>query len=290
MERVNLVNLVSADTFAIGVGPMDPQDDMALHRHDVVELVAIRGGAGSHRTRGGSFALARGDVYVVPVGMAHGYERCDGLHLVNLVFDPHRLQTALGRLEALPGYHALVSVEPGLRRHQDFAGHLRLDEASLEWLLRAIDDLGAEVRARAAGWEQAATALLTQILIRLARSYAAHDTPASRLVLRVGEVLKHIDGHLADELSLERLSAVGSVSKSTLQRCFRALFGASVNQHVIQRRIAAARELLEDGSLPVAEISRRVGIRDPNYFSRLFHRRAGAAPRVFRSTRRRSQR
>ncbi len=276
------VNLIGPATFPIALRRMDPQDDMALHSHDNIELVVIIGGSGRHRTRDGRYALARGDVFVVPVGMPHGYERVDGLRLVNLVFDPVRAELPLGRLASLPGYHALVSLEPGLRRHHDFSGHLRLDEPALAWLERALDDLEAELASRTPAWDQASCAWLLQILIRLARLYADHDAPASRLVVRLGAVLAHLETHLDQDLDLDRLGRIGGMSKSTLQRCFRALYGVPVKRHVTDLRLRVARDLLASG-LPVAEVGRRVGIHDANYFSRVFRRGVGTTAGSFRA-------
>jgi AraC-like DNA-binding protein len=282
MSPSQAVNLVHGRTFPIATHRMDPQHDMALHHHDNLELVVIAGGEGQHRTRDGRWPLRRGDVFVVPVGMPHGYERVRDLRLANIVYDPARLALPLRRLAALPGYHALVALEPRLRGRQGFAGHLHLDEARLAWLLAAVAELEQELRERAPGWEDAASAGLLRILIRLARLYAEHDSPEARLTVRLGAVLAHIDAHLDRELDVAALCRIGGMSKSTLERGFRALFGAPVMRHVIRLRLEAARAMLAADDQPIAEIARRVGIADPNYFSRLFRRHLGVAPRSLR--------
>jgi len=58
--------------------------------------------------------------------------------------------------------------------------------------------------------------------------------------------------------------------------------GRTVQEWIIERRMAEARSLLTDTQLPVAEIARRVGMPDPGYFSRLFRRTNGASPREWR--------
>jgi AraC-like DNA-binding protein len=279
------VNIVDQRTFPIATHRMDPQDDMALHHHDNLELVVIGGGEGQHRTRDGRWPLKRGDVFVVPVGMPHGFERCRGLQLVNIVYDPARLALPLRRLSALPGYHGLMNLEPRLRSHQDFAGHLHLDEPQVAWLLEAARELHDELRSRAPGWEEAASAGLLRILVRLARLYAAHDSPEARLTVKLGAVLAHIDAHLDRELEVDALCRIGGMSKSTLERGFRALFGVPVMRHVIGRRLESAWALLERGDIPIAEVARRVGIPDANYFSRLFRKHIGQTPRSVRAPR-----
>ncbi len=58
--------------------------------------------------------------------------------------------------------------------------------------------------------------------------------------------------------------------------------GRTVQEWIIERRIAEARRLLAETDLPVAEVARRVGVPDPGYFSRLFRRAHGASPRKWR--------
>ena len=50
-------------------------------------------------------------------------------------------------------------------------------------------------------------------------------------------------------------------------------------------RVARALELLENTDLPNREICQRVGIRDYNYFFRVFRRQTGFTPRDWRARR-----
>ena len=58
--------------------------------------------------------------------------------------------------------------------------------------------------------------------------------------------------------------------------------GRTVQEWIIERRMAEARSLLSDTELPVAEIAWRVGMFDPGYFSRQFRRTHGVSPREWR--------
>lgn len=280
---MRLVSMLHRNGPPIGLNRMLPQLDIDPHRHDHVELVVITGGMGAHHTTEGSWPLCRGDVFVVPVGLGHGYVDTRKLELINVGYDPARLAVPLARLAALPGYAALCTLEPRLRGHQAFAGHLHLDESELLPILALIDAYDHELHARQPGWEPAAEGWLLQLLIRLARQYATLDSPAARSVLRLSKVLAHLDAHLAEPLTQEQLAAAGNLSRATLQRLFTACYGTSAIDHLNRLRVARARHLLLATRLPVAEIGRRVGFPDPNYFARVFRRLQGVAPTVVRS-------
>ncbi|MDT5349628.1 MAG: hypothetical protein QOH91_2915, partial [Mycobacterium sp.] len=59
--------------------------------------------------------------------------------------------------------------------------------------------------------------------------------------------------------------------------------GRTVQEWIIERRMAEARGLPAETDLPVAEVARRVGVADPGYFSRLFSRTHGTSPRKWRA-------
>ena len=140
-------NLVADGGFPIGINRMLPQRDTGLHRHDNVELVVVSAGSGRHRVQGGGWPVCRGDVFVIPPGMIHGYDRCQDLQLFNIGYDPIRLALPSARLSALPGFLALVSLEPRLRKEGAFTGHLHLDEASLAAALDAAEIANEPLRA-----------------------------------------------------------------------------------------------------------------------------------------------
>ncbi len=277
------LDLIGAGDFPVRTAYMSGQvEDVELHRHANVELVLVCAGHALHDTGVGKYPIQRGDIFVIPVGMAHRYVAPLELHLWNIGYVPQRLDLPHARLARLPGYRVLVELEPRLRDRQGFAGHLRLTGAPLTWLLGAISELDDELRTRADGWQDVVTAQLQSILLRLARAYAAQDTPAARAGLRLAAVLAHIERHLADDLAIDRLAEVGYMSPSTLQRTFRTLVGTSVAQHIMARRLEAGARYLEAGAA-VADAARRCGFADSAYFTRLFRRWRGETPTAFRS-------
>ena len=74
-----------------------------------------------------------------------------------------------------------------------------------------------------------------------------------------------------------------SMIHSCTVRPVRRRTGRTVQEWIIERRMAEARSMLEGTDLPVAEIARRVGVFDPGYFSRRFTRTHGISPRKWRT-------
>jgi len=265
---------------------MQPQEDMGLHDHPYVELVLITAGAGTHLAADQRLPLDPGDVFVVPPGMPHGYADCEALELFNVCFDPVDLGLPLSRLSRLPGYQTLFAIEPRLRSHHGFAGHLHLGRDQLDPLVARVAELRTELLRRDPGHDLQGLALLQQLLIQLSRIAQQRRGEDAADLLRLGELLAWIDHRLATGLDVERIARRAAVSTATLQRWFRSRLGLSVNDYLITLRMERARELLLRDDLPIAAIAARVGIADPNYFTRAFRARHGQAPRDWRRTRR----
>lgn len=147
----------------------------------------------------------------------------------------------------------------------------------------AIESIEMELTARQEGYRQAALAYLTLLLIDLAR--LARDVVAD--LRRSGEplladVFAVIDARHAEPLSLRDVASELGMTPGHLTTVVRRRTGRTVQEWIIERRMAEARELLSGTDLPIAQVARRVGISDPGYFSRLFTRTHGVSPRNWR--------
>jgi AraC-like DNA-binding protein len=100
----------------------------------------------------------------------------------------------------------------------------------------------------------------------------------------VARALSLLESGFDRPLSMAALSAHACVSASHLTALFRAEFGCGPMAYLQRLRLGQAQKLLRDPYRSVAEIARACGYDDPNYFARLFRRRVGVAPGVWRNT------
>lgn len=115
--------------------------------------------------------------------------------------------------------------------------------------------------------------VLLAILDASHESNAANDLPAFLTV-----VTRDATRPMSVAARAERVGfSVGKLSAQV-----REATGRTLNDFVIDVRIAQAQALLAETDLDVGVIATRMGYDDPAYFSRLFTRRVGIAPTVFR--------
>ena len=93
----------------------------------------------------------------------------------------------------------------------------------------------------------------------------------------------YIEEHYMKKLSLESISKDLHIGRTKLCSLAKELSGGHTLSYLItQRRIAAAKLLLLQSSLPVSAVAETVGISDYNYFSKVFRAATGTTPTAFR--------
>jgi AraC family transcriptional regulator, transcriptional activator of pobA len=228
------------------------------------------------------YADAAGLVYVVAPGTAVDPARVERRESgVGVFFDPAALDGD-GR-SPWPAWRVHPLLFPFV--HGQSSGLLQLKVPAPRQPVwdSVINSIETELAERDEGYRQAALAHLTLLLIDVARMAGdvVGDLKRSGEPL-LAEVFTVIDRRLAEPLSLRDVAHELGMTPGHLTTVVRRRTGRTVQEWIIERRMAEARSLLSDTELPVSEIARRIGMSDPGYFSRLFRRTHGASPRQWR--------
>jgi len=100
--------------------------------------------------------------------------------------------------------------------------------------------------------------------------------------LLVDGILKFIDRHYAEDLTLDRIAGEFKLNASYASRVITKATGSGFVQHVNRRRIAAAEGLLADPCTRIKEIVGACGFSDYGYFLKIFRSVAGCTPQQYR--------
>jgi len=98
---------------------------------------------------------------------------------------------------------------------------------------------------------------------------------------RLSKLLDWIRANLAADHSIESLSRRASMSPRTLLRQFKDATGMAPGEWIVRERIAAAREMLESGRMPIGRVAERAGFGSHESFRRHFRLLVGASPAVY---------
>ena len=149
-------------------------------------------------------------------------------------------------------------------------------------LLGMFDDIMEAVRGNHPALQQVlagATLRILALLYSTRQSELTGDDPALRVVHQAVDRLREsVEG----DLDIPSLAQELCVSYRWLRQAFAHHTGLSPHQYFLEIRLARARDLLAQTTLSTKEIAQRVGFGDPQYFCRLFHKKVGLPPGVWR--------
>ena len=127
---------------------------------------------------------------------------------------------------------------------------------------------------------------LQELLVRLmqtqARQLIFHDYARHLTTHRFAAVVGYIKEHLADSLTIDKLSALACMSKATFFRVFKREFGITPVEFIIRERLGEAKRLLRHPLASVAEVCLRAGFNNVSYFQSLFKKHEGITPGAYK--------
>jgi AraC family transcriptional regulator len=215
------------------------------------------------------------------------------------------LRTAPGMIEIYPREHEFEQIRWRGKQGQTIAIHLTPDalaryahhDNSIDLVLQheVFDDrlqwLACELLNEAqhgGGDSLYAEGLSLALLGRLSqRGSVAQPTapqPGRLSAEQRRRVLDLIATELGSDLSITRLAREAGMSPDHFAHCFKLTFGQSPYRFVQAQRIQAARKLLEQSTLPIAEIALSVGFSSQSHFTQTFRQHTGSTPARVRAS------
>lgn len=99
---------------------------------------------------------------------------------------------------------------------------------------------------------------------------------------KIEEVVNYVDEHFCEDISLKWLAKKFWIEHKYLSKLFKKYVNEGYVEYITQKRIDAAKKMLEEEELTISEIARKVSYDDPNYFTVVFKRNVGITPREYR--------
>ena len=114
-------------------------------------------------------------------------------------------------------------------------------------------------------------------------AYAAEWEKTFRRMEAFREVLRCMDDHIDESLTIEALAAAACMQPTYFIRRFREAFGATPIVYFNKLKVYRAMTLLSSTDYSLQKIAERVGIADAAYFSRVFKKYCGVSPTGYRA-------
>lgn len=242
------------------------------HYHEFCKLLLLVSGRGGYVVDGQRYLLQPGDVVIIGSRSAHRpeLEEDSAYERIIIYISPEFLQQSSTADCDLPDLFSA--------RH----GHvLRLKEAERKKVFAMAAGLEKELSSEGYGREILSNTELLRLLVEIGRQQRRNDAqnphPEIPQNPRVLEWMRYIDKHLAEDLDMDLLAERFFISKYHMMRLFRAETGFTIHTYLMQRRLLAARQLIEKG-MRATEACYRCGFRSYSSFTRAYNKHFGATP------------
>lgn len=97
---------------------------------------------------------------------------------------------------------------------------------------------------------------------------------------QIHTILKYIDHHLSQKLSIAHLAEHFYINKSYLCELFKKETGFTINQYITAKRLVLSKKLLTEG-YSVTDVTEKVSFKNDAYFIRLFKQHTGTTPKQY---------
>lgn len=99
---------------------------------------------------------------------------------------------------------------------------------------------------------------------------------------RVQKVQEYIEHHYKEGIRLNDLAEIARMTPTAFSRFFKLRTGRSISDYLIDIRLGHATRALVDSTTSIAEICYECGFNNISNFNRIFKKKKGSSPKVFR--------
>lgn len=248
-------------------------DVVQLHSHIFYEILFCRSGSVQYMMGTDRYRVQRGDIVIVPPGISH--------HPISMekMAEPYRRYVMwiskkfIDILRQMCDNPLEVISEPCL---------LRTAGTPWEYLEEIFQKCCKEDRLQRPGNELVLYGESMKLVAELSRAFASIPSVSQEKPELLNEITVYIERHLGDKITLSQTAHQFLVSKSTVSHLFSQKLGISFYRWVTQRRLIAAKNLIQEG-MAMEDIFEQVGFGDYTTFYKAFKKEYGISPSQYRN-------
>ena len=156
-------------------------------------------------------------------------------------------------------------------------------------IISCIKKIAEEYETKHIGYELEIKSNIYHLLALLMRNHVKKVLSRNEYRFRIKNIerfkciFQYMDENYTEELTIEKLSRMVSLSSFHFCRLFKEITGMTLSRYVNSIRISRAEKLLLNEDLSVSEVAELSGYNDINYFSRMFKQYRKMSPTRFRN-------
>ena len=254
------------------------------HSQAFYEINIITRGDGVHHFGEKIYPATRGDVFIIPPNILHGYDGGKGFDVYHLLLSPTFMQKNSNSLMRLPTYSTLFQIDPMMRERVSDRLHLHLEGKDYNEVISYLAQMEAVDAGGSISDGIMSEALATIVITKLCEVYRAIEVSDDDAGMDTDFLssISYIYEHYNESISIEDLLKVARMSRTAYLDKFKRVTGTTPGKFIAARRVEIAKDLLADQSVSLGKIAAIIGCFDTSHFIRLFSKHTGVTPTEYR--------
>ena len=120
------------------------------------------------------------------------------------------------------------------------------------------------------------------LTLLMEQSWNPDSVTGTRKRSELFKVKEYLDNNYTKKITLDELASIFYIDKFYLAKTFKAMYGTTISNYLITKRVTRAKQLLRFSDLTIEEVGMDVGADNGCYFSRMFRRVEGITPGEYR--------
>jgi AraC-like DNA-binding protein/mannose-6-phosphate isomerase-like protein (cupin superfamily) len=252
--------------------------DVPYHNHDFYEIYLFLSGEVTYIIEGKSYQLRAGDIILINNKELHKPNIKTGIPYERIVIwvSPNFIKS----LNAL-GENLTMCFESTSKNRYNL---LRPNPQILSYIKEIISRMETVCGHLSYGSTILKNVYLTELIVYLNRAYLNTNIEDIKVDItynsKISNIVRYINEHLGEDLSLDNLSTKFYISKYHLEREFARNTGYTIHRFIQKKRLILAKSLLT-GSSQVTEVCMQCGFTDYSNFLRSFKKEFGVSPKKY---------
>lgn len=254
-----------------------PREARETHTHTYYQIYYIAKGSLVHHVDGTSCRLSRGDMFLIPPGVAHRIQEDEGIVFYSLSFTPQVLE----ELRRSAGFGADF-----LRNDCTIRPRVSVPADEILRIEAIMEQIHREFEAKQVAGSEIVKLYIGLLLSLFARICleTEHTFPLPSLEDKNRFLLycvDYVDHNYFRDLTLDGIVRQAAVSRSEFCKDFKALTGCSFHQYLNRCRIRDAARRIRQGE-KITAVSQACGYEDFSTFYRNFTKIMGVSPTKYK--------
>ena len=247
------------------------------HRHDCIEIMYIKNGAGCCIMNQTRYPVLRGDFFIFHPGDIHSFIPASPLSYYNLLYSGDFFS---------PEEKELIESCPMMQLGNGEGANRRKINIPLAEAVK-VEEMFSELEMECRAWKPESNLLRKALFFRLIffvlrRSAFSISTPNNKHEQQLSLLFDYIAKYYAKKITIADMAKAVGVSPNYLNELLQKTIGQSITEYLLQYRVEQAKIALHNPENTISWVACCTGFYDASHFIRIFKHYTGITPGDYR--------